>query len=87
MAAGIAKEIWRVREEHGLTLQQLADRLGCTQPYISMILRGDRIPGRKWVARFAQEFNLDLNRLELLCGRVPKGVCIIEGEINRNSRI
>ena len=75
----IADVVYKTRIERGLTSQQMADLMGCKQPYISMIEWGERIPSRKWVARFAKEFGLDSDKLELLCGRVPedklKDVC------------
>jgi transcriptional regulator with XRE-family HTH domain len=68
----IADVIKKLRAEHNLTQEQLGDLLSCTKSYICRVEAGARIPGQKWVSRFAKEFGLDSDKLELLCGRVPE---------------
>lgn len=67
---GIQDLVKQTREQHGLTQQQMSDRLECSQVFVCQIERGDRTPSRFWIKRFADEFGLDADELELMCGRI-----------------
>ena len=42
----------RIRESRNLTQKELADRIGCTRNYISMVENGVRMPTDEWVGRW-----------------------------------
>lgn len=45
------------RKEAGMTQGQLAEKVGVTNDYISMIERGDRTPGFNLAKKIADELN------------------------------
>lgn len=68
----IAKIVRQVRQENCLTQSQMAHMMNCTKPYISMIEKGTRKPGRDWIARFSEEFKIDETTLQIACGRATQ---------------
>jgi transcriptional regulator with XRE-family HTH domain len=60
----VARNIAQLRERSGLTQQQLADRVGVTREYISMIEHGKRQINRyPLLARFAEALEVNLAML------------------------
>lgn len=47
---GLIRAIEERQQIEGLTLGAMAEKLGIAQSYLSMILRGHRVPGRKFLA-------------------------------------
>ena len=52
-----------LRQEHGLTQQELADKIGMSKSSINMYERGEREPGIETVKRIADFFNVDVDYL------------------------
>lgn len=71
----IGKIIKQYRDEHDLTMQQLADRAGLSKGYISMLERGrhpqnnrEIIPSIDTVQKLAVAMNMTIDSLLQLCG-------------------
>ena len=52
-----------IRKQKGMTLQQLADILGCSQQNISQYESGKRTPKLKTVQKIADALNVNVNDL------------------------
>lgn len=52
-----------IRKQKGMTLQQLADILGCSQQNISQYESGKRVPKLKTVQKIADALNVNVNDL------------------------
>ena len=63
---GLGKKIKVARIKTGLVQSDLADRIGVTQNYISLIETGKKIPSLKTLTKIARE--LDVSPGELLSG-------------------
>lgn len=70
----ISKTIAQLRQQHELSQEAFAARLGVTKSYISKLEAGksDYPPSDRFISRLAKEFNLDPYRLMLECGRIPE---------------
>lgn len=66
----IQKRIREYRKERGLTLRQLAEKVGCTPSFISQVEKGFTVPSLSMVGRLVTAFNI--NVIDLL-GEVPDG--------------
>jgi len=62
--ADVAKLLKEKRQEKGLSMREVADRAGLTQPFISYIEKGDRVPTIDTLARLC--FALETKASELL---------------------
>jgi transcriptional regulator with XRE-family HTH domain len=58
------ENVRRRRLELGLTQKQLADKMGCTHPYISQVENGESNPSLDVVERFARA--LDWSPVQIL---------------------
>ena len=56
-------KLWR--EHRGLTLQALADKVGCTRQMLSMIERGRAKPSADLLARLASALECDMDSLHV----------------------
>jgi transcriptional regulator with XRE-family HTH domain len=56
----VAMQVVELREKHGLTQIQLAERSGIDQGDISRIERGSAMPNEKTLIRIADALNADL---------------------------
>lgn len=63
---GLGKKIKLARIRAGLVQSELADRIGVTQNYISLIETGKKMPSLKTFTKIARE--LDVSPSELLSG-------------------
>jgi ribosome-binding protein aMBF1 (putative translation factor) len=59
-AFAVAMQVVELREKHGLTQVQLAERSGIDQGDISRIERGSAMPNEKTLIRIADALNADL---------------------------
>lgn len=59
----LAKIIRRTRRQKGLTQQELADKMGVTQPYVSKLEKGDCMPEFKTINRLAESLGIDKEML------------------------
>ena len=50
---------YEVRKNSGLTQEKFAEKLGLTRNYISLIERGDRIPGDRTISDVCREFGVN----------------------------
>ena len=69
----IAETLRDTRRSHKLSQRAIALILGVNYTYISK-LESDSTqypPSDRFIARFAEHFNLDCDRLMLECGRIP----------------
>ena len=58
----------RIREQSGLTQQQMADKLGISRSAIGMYEKGEREPNFETLELIADTFNVDMN---FLLGKKP----------------
>ena len=63
MDSQIANNIYRRRTELGLSEQELAERLGVTQPTISRYESGDRTPSIEFLRVLAQELKVSMSEI------------------------
>jgi transcriptional regulator with XRE-family HTH domain len=70
MADSLGEYIRRQRELQALTLRQLADMAGISNPYLSQIERGLREPSEKVVEALAENLKLSAEALQEHAGRV-----------------
>lgn len=68
------------RAQRGLSLQQLADRLGVSPAYVSLMERGERVPSSEVVAKLAEVLIYPAELLTLRAGRVPDDLQKTMGE-------
>jgi transcriptional regulator with XRE-family HTH domain len=70
-----AERVRELRDESGLTQQELADRLGVSVSYISKVenerLHFGDYPSEKFIHKLATELDADEDELLLLTDRVP----------------
>jgi transcriptional regulator with XRE-family HTH domain len=66
-----AINVWRIREERGLTQQQLAERAGLKQPRVAEIERSDANPTLLTISRIAHALGVTPDRLLLDADRKP----------------
>ena len=59
----LSEEIKRIREEHNLTQQALADRIYVTRQAISKWECDKAFPSSDVIKKIKEEFNVDLNEL------------------------
>jgi dTDP-glucose pyrophosphorylase/transcriptional regulator with XRE-family HTH domain len=59
----IGGRLRQLRRLHNMTLQELADRLGYTKPYLSAVENGTNKPSRAILAAYAKAFNVPLAEL------------------------
>src|SRR5580658_2134038 len=59
-AYAVAMQVVELREKHGLTQMQLAEKSGIDQGDISRIERGSAMPNEKTLIRIANALNADL---------------------------
>lgn len=57
------EQIKRMREQHGLTQKELAERLDVTEEYIYMIEKGSRSPSTKLAIKMSALFNVTLDEI------------------------
>ena len=55
----LQKNLERLRVEHGLSKQQLADKLGWSKSTIDYWLRGDRVPDKTGIEAICDYFGID----------------------------
>ncbi|MBW2064550.1 MAG: helix-turn-helix transcriptional regulator [Deltaproteobacteria bacterium] len=60
MQEKIQKKIKEYRRERGLTLRQLAEKVGCTHSYISQVEKGLTVPSLSMVGRLASALNVSV---------------------------
>jgi len=58
MKKRIQKRIREYRKERGLTLRQLAEKVGCTASYLSQLEKGLTVPSLSMVGRLAAALNI-----------------------------
>lgn len=58
MEKRIQKKIKEFRKDRGLTLRQLAERVGCTHSYISQIEKGLTVPSLSMIGKLASALNV-----------------------------
>ena len=61
--SGFSDRFRALRQEHSLTQQALADRLGTSKSSVNMYERGEREPGFKTLEAIADFFNVDMDYL------------------------
>ena len=68
-----SKTIKNSRKEKGLTLEELASKLGVDRSYLSK-LENDRVPppSRDLLEKMSKALSLDFEQLSLLAGRISK---------------
>ena len=54
----LQKNLERLRVEHGLSKQQLADKLGWSKSTIDYWIRGDRVPDRTGIEAICDYFGI-----------------------------
>ena len=59
----LGEKIRTLRIHHGITMQGLADKLGTSSGYISLVENGQRKPGAEFVFRIAQLFGVSTDIL------------------------
>lgn len=62
----ISERVRKARQEEGLTLQQLADAVGCSLPQLSHVENGDNLPSLDLYVALARYFRM--GRLPMLGG-------------------
>ncbi|MHC4607803.1 MAG: helix-turn-helix domain-containing protein [Planctomycetota bacterium] len=73
----------QLREDSGLTLQQVAGKVGTTKGYVSSIENGKvNPPSHKFIRKFARLFRHDEKEMTLLA-YVDKAPAIIRQEVER----
>jgi transcriptional regulator with XRE-family HTH domain len=60
---GLAGILARLRNERGLVIQQVAERVGVSIPYISLMEQGKRTPSREVLKRLAQFYGVSIDYL------------------------
>jgi len=73
MTSPLGEFIRRQRELQELSMRQLADLVGISNPYLSQIERGLREPSEKVLDAIAQNLQLSADALHEHGGRRPKG--------------
>ncbi len=71
-----------LREQHGMTLEQLADAAGVSRAMLSKVERGEKSPTLTIVSRIAKGFNMSLS---LLLGDTPEAGPL--AVVRKNERI
>lgn len=66
----------KIREQSGLTQQQLADKLGISRSAVGMYEKGEREPNFETLELIADTFNVDMN---YLLGKKPTTEIIPDG--------
>ena len=66
----------RIREQSGLTQQQMADKLGISRSAIGMYEKGEREPNFETLELIADTFNVDMN---FLLGKKPTTLMMMQG--------
>jgi len=69
MEKEIQKRISAYRKDRGLTLRQLAEKVGCTHSYISQVEKGINVPSLSMVGKLASALNISV--LDLFNGLSP----------------
>ena len=69
MEKEIQKRISEYRKDRGLTLRQLAEKVGCTHSYISQVEKGINVPSLSMVGKLATAFNISV--IDLFNGLSP----------------
>lgn len=67
----IGEFVTRLRAKRGLSMAQLAARVGVNSMYLSQVERGTRLPSDEMIQNVADFFKLDENDLFEMVGRVP----------------
>jgi transcriptional regulator with XRE-family HTH domain len=80
MTSPLGEFIRRQRELQELSMRQLADLVGISNPYLSQIERGLRDPSEKVLDAIAQNLQLSADALHEHCGRRPGGSADEGGE-------
>src|SRR5215208_2463855 len=73
MTSPLGEFIRRQRELQELSMRQLADLVGISNPYLSQIERGLRDPSEKVLDAIAQNLQLSVDAVHEHGGRRPKG--------------
>jgi transcriptional regulator with XRE-family HTH domain len=60
MNGKIQKRIRQYRKDRGLTLRQLAEKVGCTHSYISQVEKGLSVPSLSMVGKLAAALNISV---------------------------
>ncbi|MBW2030461.1 MAG: helix-turn-helix domain-containing protein [Deltaproteobacteria bacterium] len=60
MEEKIQKKIKEYRKERGLTLRQLAERVGCTHSYISQVEKGLTVPSLSMIGKLASALDVSV---------------------------
>jgi transcriptional regulator with XRE-family HTH domain len=80
MTSPLGEFIRRQRELQELSMRQLADLVGISNPYLSQIERGLRDPSEKVLDAIAQNLQLSADALHEHGGRRPEGSAAEGGE-------
>lgn len=67
----IGELVTKLRAKRGLSMAQLAARVGVNSMYLSQVERGTRLPSDEMIQNLADFFKLDENDLFEMMGRVP----------------
>ncbi|HEU0223246.1 MAG TPA: helix-turn-helix transcriptional regulator, partial [Paracoccaceae bacterium] len=63
VVAALGARVKRLRSQHGLTLEQLAEQSGVSRAMLSKVERGEKSPTLAIVARIARGLNISLSAL------------------------
>lgn len=54
----ISERVEEIRFDQGITRQEFAERIGCTQEYVRMIENGQRVPKEPYVLAMCYRFGV-----------------------------
>ncbi len=80
----IGNLVKKLRTQNGLSMAQLAVRVGINPIYLSQVERGVRLPSDEIIQNIADFFNLDENDLFDMAGRVP---LVVREELEKQSML
>jgi transcriptional regulator with XRE-family HTH domain len=83
MEMTIGKQLKKKRRQLGLTLEEVANAIGISANYVSLIERDKHVPNDEIITKLAELYKMDLDTLFKAFGKIPTP--IVDELINNES--
>ena len=80
----LGQRLRQQRKRRGLTIEQLAEMIGLSKNYVSLIERGQKLPSMATLIKIVNSLHISAD--VLLCDEVESVSCVVDEELDQRIR-